>query len=88
MVHDPVTLDELLKAREDLIAGIVGKMPEQHKRLLVSVKRAEPDWALLNLPGVKDLPAVRWKLENLARLSSEKRAELLKRLKAALGVTE
>jgi len=59
MVHDPVTLDELLKAREDLIAGIVGNMPEQHKHFLVSVKRGEPDWALLNLPGVKDLPAVR-----------------------------
>jgi hypothetical protein len=26
IVHDPVTLDELLKAREDLIKGIVGKM--------------------------------------------------------------
>lgn len=88
MVHDPMTLDELLKGREALIAGIVGKMPEPHKRFLVSIKRGEPDWALLDLPGVKDLPAVRWKFENLARLSSEKRAELLKRLKAALGVTE
>lgn len=88
MVHDPVTLNELLKAREDLISGIVGKMPEHHKRFLVSVKRGEPDWALLDLPDVKGLPAVRWKLENLAKLSNEKRAELLKRLKAALGIKE
>jgi predicted nucleotidyltransferase component of viral defense system len=86
MVHDPVTLDELLKAREDIIAGIVGKMPEHHKRFLVSVKRGEPDWALLDLPVAKDLPAVRWKLENLAKLSPEKRAELLKKLKAALRI--
>jgi len=88
MVHDPVTFGELLKAREDLISGIVGKMPEHHKRFMVSVKRGEPDWALLDLPDVKDLPAVRWKLENLAKLSNEKRAELLKRLRAALGIKE
>jgi predicted nucleotidyltransferase component of viral defense system len=88
MVHDPVTLDELSKAREDLIAEIVGKMPEPHKRFLVSVKRGEPDWALLDLPGAKDLPAVRWKLENLAKLNAKKREELLAGLNAALGLKD
>lgn len=86
MVEQAVTLDELLKAREDLIADIVGKMPEQHKQFLVSVKASEPDWSLLGLPGAKDLPAVRWKLENLAKLSAEKRSELLGNLNVALGI--
>jgi hypothetical protein len=71
MVDTPVTLDELLQAREALIGEIVGKMPDQHRRFLISVKRGEPDWALLDLPAAKDLPAVRWKLENLAKLSAE-----------------
>ena len=88
MVHDPVTLDELVKARQDLIARIVGKMPEHHKRFLVSVKRGEPDWALLDVSHARDLPAVRWKLENLARLSADKREQLLKGLNAALGIKE
>lgn len=88
MVDEPVTLDELLRLREDLIAEIVGKMPEQHKRFLISVKRGEPDWALFDLPGAKVLPAVQWKLENLAKLSAEKRAQLLKRLTAALQIKE
>jgi hypothetical protein len=55
---------------------------------LISVKRGEPDWALLDLPGAKDLPAVRWKLENLAKLSVAKRARLPKSLREALGVKE
>jgi Nucleotidyl transferase AbiEii toxin, Type IV TA system len=88
MVHDPVTLDELLKARQDLISGIVGKMPEHHKRFLVSVKRGAPDWALLDVPRARDLPAVRWKLENPARLSADKRKQQLKRLNVALGIKE
>jgi predicted nucleotidyltransferase component of viral defense system len=37
MVDQPVSLDDLLKAREDLIRKIVGKMPEQHKRFLVHI---------------------------------------------------
>ncbi len=86
MVEQPVSLDDLLKAREDLIAEIVGKMPEQHKRFLVSVKKGEPDWTLLDLPRAKDLPAVRWKLENLAKLGAKKRAQLLDGLNAALGM--
>jgi predicted nucleotidyltransferase component of viral defense system len=88
MVDTPVTLDELLQAREALIGEIVGKMPDQHRRFLISVKRGEPDWALLDLPGARDLPAVRWKLENLAKLSAEKRAQLLKGLNEALGMKE
>ena len=88
VINDSVTLDELLEARDALIAEIVGKMPEPHKRFLVSVKRSAPEWALLDLPGAKDLPAVRWKLENLAKLKVEKRAELLKGLNAALGIKE
>jgi hypothetical protein len=63
MVDQSVTLDELLQGREDLIREVVGQMPEQHRRFLISVKRSEPDWILLDLRGAKDLPAVRWKLE-------------------------
>lgn len=88
MIDEPVTRDELLKAREDLITAIVGKMPEQHKRFLISVKRGEPDWALLDLPGARDLPAVQWKLENLAKLSAEKRKQLLTKLNAAIKIKE
>jgi hypothetical protein len=86
MVEEPVGFDELLKAREDLILDMVGKMPERHKQFLVSVKKGEPDWSLLDLPGAKDLPAVRWKLENLTKLSAEKRLKLLDGLNTALDM--
>jgi hypothetical protein len=34
MTEEPVTLDELLAARETLIAEIVGNMPDEHRRFL------------------------------------------------------
>jgi hypothetical protein len=86
MTENPVTLNDLLQARGDLIGIIVGKMPEEHRRFLISIKRGEPDWALLDLPGVEDLPAVRWRLENLAKLDKTKRDAMIARLSEVLDI--
>lgn len=86
MTDTTVTLDDLLQARENLIGNIVGQMPQEHRRFLISVKQGKPDWALLSLPGAKDLPAVRWKLENLAKLNDSMRNKLLAGLAEALGI--
>lgn len=86
LTEKPVSLDELLKAREDLISAVVGRMPADHRRFLMSVKRGEPEWEVLELPGADALPAVRWRLENLAKLDAMKRAAFLSRLGDALGV--
>jgi len=40
-----------------------------------------PDWDLLGMPHAAALPAVRWKLHNLAQMSADKH-------KAALGNLE
>jgi len=81
----PVCLEELLQAREDLIGAMVGSMPADHRRFLISIKRGEPEWALLDLPGAEALPAVRWRLENLAKLDGAKRSAFLSRLGEVLG---
>lgn len=85
MVENPVGLEDLIKAREDLIQEVVGRMPEPHKLFLISVKKGQPDWTLLDLPGANDLPAVRWKVDNLAKLPAERRSELLTGLNEALN---
>lgn len=84
MTEDPVTLDELVRAREELIGQIVGEMPGDHRRFLLSFKRGTPEWALLGVPGAEMLPAVRWRLENLAQLNSQKRGALIARLQEIL----
>jgi predicted nucleotidyltransferase component of viral defense system len=88
MTAEPISAGELLQARESLIGAIVGGMPADHRRFLVSAKRGEPDWALLGLPHAKDLPAVRWRLENLAKLDQLRRANLLRGLRDVLGISE
>lgn len=85
MTEKPVALDSLLATREDIIKIMVGDMPEQHKAFLMSFKRGEPDWPLLRVPEAADLPAVKWRQQNLDKLSKDKRAALVRRLAEVLG---
>jgi hypothetical protein len=85
MTEQAVSRDELIAAREALIAEIVGKMPDAHRRFLISFERGEPDWALLGVPGTAELPAVRWRQQNLDKLSKEKRAKLVSALEKVLS---
>jgi hypothetical protein len=42
---------------------------------LISLQEGSPDWALLDIEGVSDLPAIKWKLENIQKMNAEKRAQ-------------
>jgi len=85
MTRDPVELADLLSARATLIKSIVGDMPADHRKLLISFERGRPDWDLLGLPNAADLPAVRWRQQNLDKLTTEKRTLLVLRLEEVLA---
>lgn len=86
MTDGPVTLDELIAAREATIEAMIGNMPDEHRRFLVSFERGEPEWPLLGLGHVAELPAILWRQLNLNTLSADKRAELVENLKRVLGM--
>jgi predicted nucleotidyltransferase component of viral defense system len=88
MTDEPVTIEELVRAREELIADITGRMPEQHRRFLLSVKRGQPEWELLDMPGAESLPAVQWRLGNLEKMDKAKRDALAGRLAEVLKITD
>ncbi len=85
MTEEPVPLDDLITAREAIIAEVVGKMPKAHKEFLISFEKGEPNWELLGVPGAADLPAVKWRQKNLEKLPKEKRDQLVEALKKVLG---
>ncbi len=88
MTDSPITLDELIAAREQLISEIVGDMPLAHRRFLVSFEEGQPDWSLLAIQGADQLPAVRWRQQNLDLLDAKRRAALVAQLKEALQIDE
>ena len=80
----PVTLKELETTRDTMIEMIQNRLSDRHRQFLLSFRRGEPDWSLLNLDGLAELPAVQWKLLNVRRMRSEKREEALERLRQVL----
>ena len=84
MMEVPVALDVLIRAREELVAEIVGRMPDAHREFLRSIAGGEPQWSLLEVPNVSSLPAVVWRMRKLAQLDERERSAMVKRIEAAL----
>ncbi|MDX2260525.1 MAG: nucleotidyl transferase AbiEii/AbiGii toxin family protein [Gemmatimonadales bacterium] len=63
-----VSLADLQATRDRLRRELLAALTEAQKRFLLSLVAAAPNWALLPFPHLAELPAVQWKLQNLARL--------------------
>ncbi|PAU82361.1 hypothetical protein CK501_04250 [Halovibrio salipaludis] len=84
MADEEIALDQLLEARERVIADVVNNMPDVHKQFLRSFYQRKPDWDLLGLEGVEVLPAVRWRELNLDRSGQGTCAAILRKLESVI----
>lgn len=87
MTKDPIDIRNLEQARENLIKTVQESLTDDDKKFLMSVKSRAPDWSLLKLKGIEQLPAVQWKLENLGRMSTRQHEKALRKLQKTLGLT-
>ncbi len=90
MTADPFTYEQFEATREELIAKIHSALNDDDKRFLISFKKGEPDWDLFPVPGLKDMPAIRWKLQNIQKLirqNPDKHKDLLNALEDKLNGT-
>lgn len=86
MAQTEVSLQELLAVRERLVVLIHEGLTDDEKAFLVSFKNRTPDWSLLGLNGVSELPAIQWKQLNLARMPADKHLRALEKLKEVLSI--
>jgi predicted nucleotidyltransferase component of viral defense system len=68
MMVDTVELEALVATRERMMQEIPSALTAEERRFLLTLVRAEPAWALLDIPHLEQLPGIRWKLQNLERL--------------------
>jgi predicted nucleotidyltransferase component of viral defense system len=85
MTEHAVTIDDLDRTRSALISSLHQRLGEREKAFLSSFKSGTPDWDLLGIPHAAELPAVRWKLENLARMAPAKHRKALSNLESLLA---
>lgn len=68
MTATPVTLEQLETTRARLFDLLPKALTPAHHAFLLSLVQAEPDWSQMPFEHLQELPAIRWKLMNLAKL--------------------
>lgn len=77
MTFAPITLDDLIAVRPAMISALQSHFTETDRAFLLSFKQGNPDWRLFDYPEASALPAIRWKMQNIAKLAQnpQKHAE-------------
>jgi hypothetical protein len=68
MEREPVSLKVLEDARVRLRRELAVALTADHKRFLAGLVAGEPPWEAMQCRHLAELPAIQWKLQNLARL--------------------
>jgi hypothetical protein len=88
MTRAEISLDTLEQTREGLVQDLPRALTDQHRTFLLSLVKNQPRWECMPFAHLKELPAIRWKLQNLAKLKGAKRAEQLQGLEACFQQEE
>lgn len=55
-------------------------MTGDEREFLISLQNGTPEWDKINISGIADLPAVKWKLQSVLQMKEEKRNQAVKDL--------
>jgi len=86
MTNEVVELSTLQETRKKLIQTINDSLDDNDKAFILSYKSTAPDWNLLGLQNIENLPSIKWKLLNLRKMDKTKHSLALNKLKAVLNV--
>jgi hypothetical protein len=86
MTLEPIDYSELVEIREKILQTIHMGLSADEKRFLISLKEGEPEWDLLGFSGLERLPALKWKLENIRKMSPVARRKQVVLLRETLNL--
>lgn len=84
MTSEPVPIVDLVETQRVMIATLIGDMPDRHREFLIGFERGRPDWSSLEIADAAELPAVRWRQQNLDKLDVSRRNEMVEMLRVSL----
>lgn len=84
MTYTPVTVEQLDDTFKQLVLRVHGGMTDADRKFLLDLKRGNPRWDEFVLPEAKRLPAIQWKIANLAKMTPAKRKAAAEKLEKVL----
>jgi hypothetical protein len=70
MERETVALPQLDATRVRMRRDIIDALTNSHKDFLLGLVAGNPPWDLMPFPHLSQMPAIRWKLQNLAKLKA------------------
>ena len=68
MIFHDIAWEDIAGIRKELQKNILKNLTEKQREFLISVVKAKPMWDCLPFGDLSDLPAVKWKINNLKKL--------------------
>jgi len=84
MTYEPVGLEQLRETLPHLVREVHASMTDADRHFLLALKQGTEDWQNFPLAEVARLPAVQWKMLNLARMNPAKRRQAAAKLEKVL----
>ena len=84
MMRIPCGYEDLVETRTRLLNLTLSSLTGEEKEFITSIQEGDPRWDLLGLGDIGRLPAVRWKLLNVARMDRLKKKQEVEKLKICL----
>ena len=84
MADKDIKLDDLIDVRFELVKIVNSSISDKEKEFLITFKGGEPEWNLLGLEDIKELPSIKWKLLNIKKMKPSKHKEAINKLKRIL----
>ncbi len=89
MTFEPFTYDDYESTRKTLVDSIQQRLTDNDKKFLLSFETGVPEWDLFPYALIKELPAVKWKLQNIQKLGEinlKKHEIMITNLRNTLGL--
>ena len=81
MPTEAVALERLIEVQNTLSRQVLAALSDSHRELLLGFKNGNPDWNMLPFNNIQELPAVRWKQQNLEKMDGIKRGQAIEKLR-------
>lgn len=86
MTQISFSYDDFVTTRSTLINTISKEMTDDEKTFLISIQDGNPGWNLLGIPNLDQLPALKWKIQNVQKMDNLKRKKATADLKTKLNL--
>ncbi|WP_018972509.1 nucleotidyl transferase AbiEii/AbiGii toxin family protein [Rudaea cellulosilytica] len=88
MPREPIAVEILEGVQAAFPGQLLSNLSANERRFLLSIKRGDPDWSLLPIPHLSELPALRWKLANIERMkqSAARHRQAVDKLRTILEI--